>query len=213
MDLTVIQKLAAYSLPIIFAITVHEAAHGYAAKYFGDMTAFHLKRISLNPLRHIDPLGTIILPALLFFLQAGFIFGWAKPVPVNFSNLRNPKKDMLWVALAGPGANLIMAILWTIIYSNQQLVPSIGQNFISVMAVAGIQINIVLMVLNLLPLPPLDGGRVAVSLLPYPWSSKLAGLERYGFFILIFLLATGLLGAILSPLIRISQNIILTIFG
>ena len=213
MDLTIIQKLAAYSLPIIFAITVHEAAHGYAAKYFGDMTAFHLKRISLNPLRHIDPLGTIILPALLFFLQAGFIFGWAKPVPVNFSNLRNPKKDMLWVALAGPGANLIMAIFWTIVYSNQQLVPSIGQNFISVMAVAGIQINIVLMVLNLLPLPPLDGGRVAVSLLPYPWSSKLAGLERYGFFILIFLLATGLLGAILSPLIRISQNIILTIFG
>ena len=213
MDLTIIQKLAAYSLPIIFAITVHEAAHGYAAKYFGDMTAFHLKRISLNPLRHIDPLGTIILPALLFFLQAGFIFGWAKRVPVNFSNLRNPKKDMLWVALAGPGANLIMAILWTIVYSNQQLVPSIGQNFISIMAVAGIQINIVLMVLNLLPLPPLDGGRVAVSLLPYPWSSKLAGLERYGFFILIFLLATGLLGAILSPLIRISQNIILTIFG
>lgn len=213
MDLTIIQKLAAYSLPIIFAITVHEAAHGYAAKYFGDMTAFHLKRISLNPLRHIDPLGTIILPALLFFLQAGFIFGWAKPVPVNFSNLRNPKKDMLWVALAGPGANLIMAILWTIVYSNQQLVPSIGQNFISIMAVAGIQINIVLMVLNLLPLPPLDGGRVAVSLLPYPWSSKLAGLERYGFFILIFLLATGLLGTILSPLIRISQNIILTIFG
>ena len=213
MDLTIIQKLAAYSLPIIFAITVHEAAHGYAAKYFGDMTAFHLKRISLNPLRHIDPLGTIILPALLFFLQVGFIFGWAKPVPVNFSNLRNPKKDMLWVALAGPGANLIMAILWTIVYSNQQLVPSMGQNFISVMAVAGIQINIVLMVLNLLPLPPLDGGRVAVSLLPYPWSSKLAGLERYGFFILIFLLATGLLGAILSPLIRISQNIILTIFG
>ncbi len=213
MDLTIIQKLAAYSLPIIFAITIHEAAHGYAAKYFGDMTAFHLKRISLNPLRHIDPLGTIILPASLFFLQAGFIFGWAKPVPVNFSNLRNPKKDMLWVALAGPGANLIMAILWTIVYSNQQLVPSLGQNFISVMAVAGIQINIVLMVLNLLPLPPLDGGRVAVSLLPYPWSSKLAGLERYGFFILIFLLATGLLGAILSPLIRISQNIILTIFG
>ena len=123
------------------------------------------------------------------------------------------KKNMLWVALAGPGANLLMAIFWTIVYSNQQLIPSIGQNFISVMAVAGIQINIVLMVLNLLPLPPLDGGRVAVSLLPYPWSSKLAGLERYGFFILIFLLATGLLGAILSPLIRVSQNIILTIFG
>jgi len=213
MDLTIIQKFAAYSLPIVFAITVHEAAHGYAAKYFGDMTAFHLKRISLNPLRHIDPLGTIILPVALFFLQAGFIFGWAKPVPVNFSNLRNPKKDMIWVALAGPGANLLMAIFWTIVYSNQLLFPSIGQSFVGVMAVAGIQINIVLMVLNLLPLPPLDGGRVAVGLLPYPWASKLAGLERYGFFILIFLLATGLLGAILSPLIRISQSIISTIFG
>jgi len=213
MDLTIIQKFAAYSLPIIFAITVHEAAHGYAAKYFGDMTAFHLKRISLNPLRHIDPLGTIILPVALFFLQAGFIFGWAKPVPVNFSNLRNPKKDMIWVALAGPGANLLMAIFWTIVYSNQLLFPSIGQSFVGVMAVAGIQINIVLMALNLLPLPPLDGGRVAVGLLPYPWASKLAGLERYGFFILIFLLATGLLGAILSPLIRISQSIISTIFG
>lgn len=213
MDLTIIQKFAAYSLPIIFAITVHEAAHGYAAKYFGDMTAFHLKRISLNPIRHIDPMGTIFLPALLFFLQAGFIFGWAKPVPVNFSNLRNPKKDMLWVALAGPGANLIMAIFWTIIYSNQLFFPNMAQSFIGVMAIAGIQINIVLMVLNLLPLPPLDGGRVAVSLLPYPWSGKLAGLERYGFFILIFLLATGILGAILSPLIRVSQNVILTIFG
>lgn len=213
MDLTIIQKFAAYSLPIIFAITVHEAAHGYAAKYFGDMTAFHLKRISLNPIRHIDPMGTIVLPALLFFLQAGFIFGWAKPVPVNFSNLRNPKKNMLWVALAGPGANLIMAIFWTIIYSNQLFFPNMAQSFIGVMAIAGIQINIVLMVLNLLPLPPLDGGRVAVSLLPYPWSGKLAGLERYGFFILIFLLATGILGAILSPLIRVSQNVILTIFG
>ena len=213
MDLTIIQKFAAYSLPIIFAITVHEAAHGYAAKYFGDMTAFHLKRISLNPIRHIDPMGTIVLPALLFFLQAGFIFGWAKPVPVNFSNLRNPKKDMLWVALAGPGANLIMAIFWTIIYSNQLFFPNMAQSFIGVMAIAGIQINIVLMVLNLLPLPPLDGGRVAVSLLPYPWSGKLAGLERYGFFILIFLLATGILGAILSPLISVSQNVILTIFG
>ena len=213
MDLTIIQKFAAYSLPIIFAITVHEAAHGYAAKYFGDMTAFHLKRISLNPIRHIDPMGTIVLPALLFFLQAGFIFGWAKPVPVNFSNLRNPKKDMLWVALAGPGANLIMAIFWTIIYSNQLFFPNMAQSFIGVMAIAGIQINIVLMVLNLLPLPPLDGGRVAVSLLPYPWSGKLAGLERYGFLFLIFLLATGILGAILSPLIRVSQNVILTIFG
>ena len=212
MDNINIQQFSAALIPIIFAITVHEAAHGYAAKYFGDMTAFHLKRITLNPLRHIDPIGTIALPIILYSL-GGFVFGWAKPVPVNFSNLRNPKKDMVWVALAGPGVNLIMAIFWTIIYANFLLFPNVGQEFIFEMARWGISINVVLMVLNLLPLPPLDGGRVAVGLLPYPWSSKLAGLERYGFFILIFLLATGLLGAILSPLIRISQNIILTIFG
>jgi Zn-dependent protease len=212
MDNINIQQFSAALIPIIFAITVHEAAHGYAAKYFGDMTAFHLKRITLNPLRHIDPIGTIALPIILYSL-GGFVFGWAKPVPVNFSNLRNPKKDMVWVALAGPGVNLIMAMFWTIIYTNFLLFPNVGQEFIFEMARWGISINVVLMVLNLLPLPPLDGGRVAVGLLPYPWSSKLAGLERYGFFILIFLLATGLLGAILSPLIRISQNIILTIFG
>ena len=206
------QQFSAALIPIIFAITVHEAAHGYAAKYFGDMTAFHLKRITLNPLKHIDPIGTIALPIILYSL-GGFVFGWAKPVPVNFSNLRNPKKDMVWVALAGPGVNLIMAIFWTIIYANSLLFPSVGQEFIFEMAGWGIRINVILMVLNLLPLPPLDGGRVAVGLLPYPWSSKLAGLERYGFFILIFLLATGLLGMILSPLIRISQNIILAIFG
>tara|TARA_B110000444_G_C18730316_1_gene542999 strand:- start:78 stop:716 length:639 start_codon:yes stop_codon:yes gene_type:complete len=212
MDNINIQQFSAALIPIIFAITVHEAAHGYAAKYFGDMTAFHLKRITLNPLKHIDPIGTIALPIILYSL-GGFVFGWAKPVPVNFSNLRNPKKDMVWVALAGPGVNLIMAIFWTIIYTNSLLFPSVGQEFIFEMAGWGIRINVILMVLNLLPLPPLDGGRVAVGLLPYPWSSKLAGLERYGFFILIFLLATGLLGMILSPLIRISQNIILAIFG
>ena len=212
MDNINIQQFSAALIPIIFAITVHEAAHGYAAKYFGDMTAFHLKRITLNPLKHIDPIGTIALPIILYSL-GGFVFGGAKPVPVNFSNLRNPKKDMVWVALAGPGVNLIMAIFWTIIYANSLLFPSVGQEFIFEMAGWGIRINVILMVLNLLPLPPLDGGRVAVGLLPYPWSSKLAGLERYGFFILIFLLATGLLGMILSPLIRISQNIILAIFG
>ena len=212
MDNINIQQFSAALIPIIFAITVHEAAHGYAAKYFGDMTAFHLKRITLNPLRHIDPIGTIALPIILYSL-GGFVFGWAKPVPVNFSNLRNPKKDMVWVALAGPGVNLIMAIFWTIIYTNFLLFPNVGQEFIFEMARWGISINVVLMVLNLLPLPPLDGGRVAVGLLPYPWSSKLAGLERYGFFILIFLLATGLLGAILFPLINVSEGIIFAIFG
>lgn len=213
MELTIIQKIAAYALPIIFAITVHEAAHGYVAKYFGDMTAFFQNRITLNPIPHIDLVGTILIPGLLFISSAGFIFGWAKPVPVIFSNLRNPKKDMLWVALAGPAANLLMAIFWTIIFSKQHFFPQNAQNFLSVMSLAGIQINIVLMVLNLLPIPPLDGGRVAVSLLPYPLSNKLAGLERYGFFIILFMLISGILGAILSPLISTSQKIIFGIFA
>ena len=207
MELTIIQKIAAYALPIIFAITVHEAAHGYVAKYFGDMTAFFQNRITLNPIKHIDLVGTILIPGLLFISSAGFIFGWAKPVPVIFSNL------MLWVALAGPAANLLMAIFWTIIFSKQHFFPQNAQNFLSVMSLAGIQINIVLMVLNLLPIPPLDGGRVAVSLLPYPLSNKLAGLERYGFFIILFMLISGILGAILSPLISTSQKIIFGIFA
>lgn len=213
MELTIIQQITAYALPIIFAITVHEAAHGYVAKYFGDMTAFFQNRITLNPIKHIDLVGTILIPGLLFISSAGFIFGWAKPVPVIFSNLRNPKKDMLWVALAGPAANLLMAIFWTIIFSKQHFFPQNAQNFLSVMSLAGIQINIVLMVLNLLPIPPLDGGRVAVSLLPYPLSNKLAGLERYGFFIILFMLISGILGAILSPLISTSQKIIFSIFA
>ena len=200
-------------MPVIFAITVHEAAHGYVARYFGDMTAHYLNRITLNPIRHIDPMGTILLPALLFIMSSPFLFGWAKPVPVNFSNLRNPKKNMLWVALAGPASNLLMAIFWTIILVRIDLFPAQAELFLRVMSLAGIQINIVLMVLNLLPLPPLDGGRVAVSLLPYPWSNKLAGIERYGFFILIFLLFSGLLSGILTPLINISTSIIFSIFG
>ena len=211
-ELTIIQKITAYALPIIFAITVHEAAHGYAARYFGDMTAHYLGRISLNPLKHIDPVGTIILPALTVML-GGILFGWAKPVPVNFSNLRNPKKNMMWVALAGPLSNLLMAIFWTFIYARLQLFPDSSIFFLQVMALAGIQINLILMVLNMLPIPPLDGGRVAVSLLPYPWSSYIENLERYGLFIIIFLLFSGVLGSILFPLINISKSIIFTIFG
>ena len=212
MELNIIQKICAYALPIIFAITVHEAAHGYAARYFGDMTAYYLKRITLNPIKHIDPIGTILLPALTVML-GGILFGWAKPVPVNFSNLRNPKKDMMWVALAGPASNLIMAIFWTIILVRINLFPEQAELFLRVMCLAGIQINIILMVLNMLPLPPLDGGRVAVSLLPYPWSGYLAGLERYGLIILIFLLFSGVLGKILFPLVNLSQSIIFGIFG
>ena len=203
--------IIAYAIPIIFAITVHEAAHGYAAKYFGDLTAQYLGRITLNPLKHIDPIGTIILPALL--ASSGFIFGWAKPVPVNFSNLRNPKKNMMWVALAGPFSNLLMAIFWAFIYARLQLFPDSSILFLELMARVGIQINLVLMILNMLPIPPLDGGKVAVSLLPYPWSSHLENLERYGLFIIIFLLISGVLGNILDPLIYISKSIIFTIFG
>ena len=212
MELSIVQKISAYALPILFAITVHEAAHGYVARYFGDMTAHYMNRISLNPIRHIDPLGTIIFPALTLML-GGILFGCAKPVPVNFSNLNNPKKDMFWVALAGPAANFFIAIFWTILLARINLFPDDAELFMRVMCLAGIQINIVLMVLNLLPIPPLDGGRIAVSVLPYPWSSYIAGLERYGFFILIFLLITGLLGQILMPLVMFSQSIIFGIFG
>ena len=211
-ELTIIQKIAAYALPIIFAITVHEAAHGYAARYFGDMTAHYLGRISLNPLKHIDPVGTIILPALTVML-GGILFGWAKPVPVNFNNLRNPKKNMLWVALAGPFSNLLMAIFWTFLFARLQFFPDNSIFFLSAMALAGIQINLILMVLNMLPIPPLDGGRVAVSLLPYPWSSYVENLERYGLFIIIFLLFSGVLGNILFPLINSSKSIIFSIFS
>ena len=211
-DFTIVQKIIIWAIPVIFAITAHEVAHGWVAMKLGDRTAQMMGRLTLNPIKHIDPVGTILIPAVLL-VMGGFIFGWAKPVPVIFSNLRNPKKDMLWVALAGPAANLLMAIFWTIIFSKQHFFPQNAQNFLSVMSLAGIQINIVLMVLNLLPIPPLDGGRVAVSLLPYPLSNKLAGLERYGFFIILFMLISGILGAILSPLISTSQKIIFSIFA
>jgi len=168
MELTAIQKVTVYALPIIFAITVHEAAHGYAAKHFGDLTAYNQNRISLNPLRHIDPIGTIVLPALTVLL-GGVLFGWAKPVPVNFMNLRHPKKDMLWVAAAGPLSNLIMAIFWTILFGRSAYFPESMSLFVQQMGIAGISINLSLMVLNLIPLPPLDGGRIAVSLLPIIW--------------------------------------------
>ena len=216
MELTVIQKIAVFALPVLFAITVHEAAHGYVANYFGDSTARVLGRITLNPLKHIDPIGTLLLPALTIML-GGILFGWAKPVPVNFANLRNPKKDMLWVAAAGPASNLIMAIFWAILLNfvndptpTQALT---GANyFLTEMSWAGISINLVLMVLNLLPLPPLDGGRIAISLLPNHLANQLSSVEKYGFFILIALMFTGILGKIISPFIQIFTAIILRVF-
>ena len=212
MELSPIQYFTISIIPVLLAITVHEAAHGYAAKHFGDKTAYFLGRITLNPIKHIDPVGTVVIPGMLLLLSAPFLFGWAKPVPVNFSNLNNPKKDMMWVALAGPASNLAMAIIWAIVLG---LFKSSGASyalFIIGMAQVGIMINLVLMLLNLLPIPPLDGGRIAVSLLPSPWSYKLASLERYGMFILIFLIVSGLLSAILLPLLRFFQGTLIGIF-
>ena len=212
MELSPIQYFTISIIPVLLAITVHEAAHGYAAKHFGDKTAYFLGRITLNPIKHIDPVGTVVIPGMLLLLSAPFLFGWAKPLPVNFSNLNNPKKDMMWVALAGPASNLVMAIIWAIILG---LFKSSGASyalFVIGMAQVGIMINLVLMLLNLLPIPPLDGGRMAVSLLPSPWSYKLASIERYGMFILIFLIVSGLLSAILLPLLRFFQGTLIGIF-
>jgi Zn-dependent protease len=210
---SIVQTIAIYALPVIFAITLHEAAHGYVAKHFGDLTAYAQGRVSLNPVRHIDPIGTILLP-LATLLLGGILFGWAKPVPVNFSALRRPKQDMLWVALAGPGANLFMALLWGLVI---RLGLAMSETDLArpmiLMGEAGIKINIVLMVLNLLPLPPLDGGRIAVSLLPLRMAQSFAKIEPYGFMILLLLLLTGVLGAIIGPFIAIGIRMVAWFFG
>jgi Zn-dependent protease len=207
-----IQTISIAAIPILFAITLHEAAHGYAARHFGDMTAYQQGRISLNPLRHIDPVGTILLP-LLTFLFGGILFGWAKPVPVNFAALRKPKQDMLWVALAGPTANLLMAVFWALL---AKMAWSFPENYFAAplreMALMGIRINVILLVLNLLPLPPLDGGRVAISLLPQRQAYKLAQIEPYGIFILIFMALTPILGWILNPLVNFVYYVMQLLF-
>lgn len=210
-----VQLIALYAIPAIFAITLHEAAHGYAARYFGDPTAYQAGRISLNPVRHIDPIGTLLIPAVVLFASGGkFAFGWAKPVPVNFGRLRNPKRDMLWVAAAGPGANLFMAVLWALLF---KIVVTMPLNYFSEpalrMAEGGIIINLVLMVLNLFPLPPLDGGRIAVSLLPHRLAYQFARVEPYGMVILMVLLFTGVLGAVMLPVVGSVWLALKFIFG
>jgi len=215
MDLAlIIQTVTLYAIPVLFAITLHEAAHGYVARHFGDPTAWMEGRITLNPLKHIDPVGTVVVPLLILLVSTGgFLFGWAKPVPVNFGNLRNPKRDMLWVAAAGPGVNLAMALGWAALMKLSWEMP---MNYFSMpmaeMAKTGILINVSLMVLNLLPLPPLDGGRIAVSLLPHRAAWRFAQLERWGFPILLVLLFTGILGDVMRPLMSVVLRLIATIF-
>ncbi|MEZ5627114.1 site-2 protease family protein [Denitromonas sp.] len=214
-----ISTVAIWALPVILAITLHEAAHGYVARYFGDPTADLAGRISLNPLRHIDPVGTILVPGAILLMSTlagagGMLFGWAKPVPVSFGRLRNPKADMLWVAAAGPGANLLMALGWGALLKVALVAPESAYTLpMAQMADAGIQINLILMLLNLLPIPPLDGGRIAVSLLPAGLAWKFARLEPYGFPILIVLLISGVLGRILGPLIGLFSYFLAVIFG
>lgn len=201
-----IYLLAVNAIPLVLAITLHEAAHGYAARAFGDRTAEMLGRTSLNPIKHIDPVGTLAVPALTVLI-GGFFFGWAKPVPVNMRNLRNPKPDMIWVAAAGPAANLVMAIGWAIVFKLSE------GTAVDAIARAGIAWNIGLMVLNLLPILPLDGGRILAGLLPGPLSYQYSRLEPYGLFILLGLMAVGLLSVILKPLFGMAYSVVGTLVG
>jgi Zn-dependent protease len=210
-----VRLVALYAIPGIFAITLHEAAHGYAARHFGDLTAYQAGRITLNPIRHIDLMGTIVIPILILIASQGkFAFGWAKPVPVDFGRLHNPKRDMLWVAAAGPGANLLMAILWTLVIKVMQGVPpNYFTEPIALMARGGIIINAVLMVLNLFPLPPLDGGRIAVSLLPHRLAYRFSRIEPYGMIILIVLMFLGVLNVVMLPFVSAFIAVLASVFN
>jgi len=207
-----IQAIAVYALPVLFAITLHEAAHGYVARMFGDPTAAQAGRITLNPVRHIDPVGTILVPLGILLATklmggAGMLFGWAKPVPVDFGRLRRPKRDMLWVAAAGPAANLLMAILWAL---SLRLLFEAGtsESFWFQMAIAGVQVNLVLMALNLLPILPLDGGRILFSLLPQRMAWQYSRIEPYGIVIVVVLLVSGVLWTLLEPVLALGRGIV-----
>ena len=217
MDLS-LATIVLWAVPVVFAITLHEAAHGYVARRFGDQTAYMLGRVTLNPLKHIDPIGTIAVPGFLIAMSLLtkaplFIFGWAKPVPVQFANLRNPKRDMFWVASAGPMANLVMAIGWGFLLRVVSPDGATGDAGLALMAKVGVWVNLMLMALNLLPILPLDGGRVAVSLLPHRIASAYARLEPYGFVLVIVLLVTGVLGDLMEPILRLGMYAVATITG
>ncbi|MFT0851847.1 site-2 protease family protein [Achromobacter sp. F4_2707] len=208
-----IQTITVYALPVLFGITLHEAAHGYVARMFGDPTAWQAGRISLNPIRHVDPIGTIVVPLVLLFSTklmggSGLLFGWAKPVPVDWSRLRNPKRDMAWVALAGPASNLVMAIIWAISLRLLAEAGASASDFWARMAIAGVQVNLILMALNLVPLPPLDGGRIVCSILPNGLAYQYSRIEPYGILILILLMVTGMLWFFLTPFLLFGQTII-----
>jgi Zn-dependent protease len=205
-----VQTIAIFALPVILAITLHEAAHGYVARHFGDMTAYAQGRVSLNPLRHIDLVGTIVVPLLILLVSRGlFLFGWAKPVPVNYSALRNPKRHMAWVAAAGPAANLAMSLAWAMLLKLALVLPpSIFSVPMSAMARAGILINLVFMFLNLLPILPLDGGRIVASLLPGRASWQYAKLEPWGLPLLLLMLVTHVLDFVLGPLVNVGVSLI-----
>ena len=204
-----IQTVLIYALPVLFAITVHEAAHGYAARHFGDNTAYMLGRITLNPVKHIDPIGTILMPILLYFATSGaFLFGYAKPVPVNFGHLRNPKRDMVWVALAGPASNFVQAIFWAVVMITL-VGTGVEERFFLEMARAGVLVNLVMWAFNLFPVPPLDGGRILVGLLPWKQAQMVSRLEPYGFFIVMGLVIFGVVGTIwLRPLMSFGYTVI-----
>ena len=204
-----IQTVAIYALPVLFAITIHEAAHGYAARHFGDNTAYAQGRITLNPLKHIDPVGTILMPLMLYFATSGaFLFGYAKPVPVNFGALRNPKRDMIWVALAGPASNFAQAIFWALMLVGLAAM-AIQEPFFVKMAQAGILVNLVMWAFNLFPLPPLDGGRILVGLLPWKQAQMVSRLEPWGFFIVMALVLVGVVGTFwLRPLMTFGYGLI-----
>jgi Zn-dependent protease len=218
-ETNVVQVIAIYALPVILAITLHEASHGYVALRFGDTTAFAAGRVSLNPIRHIDLIGTIVFPLALLAIAkllggGALLFGWAKPVPVNFANLRNPKRDMLWVAAAGPLSNLAMALLWALALKIGLSMPGsyVGVP-LALMGAAGVFVNVIFIVLNLLPLPPLDGGRMLVSVLPHRLARGVSRIEPYGFAILIVLLVTGVLNVVLWPLIGTVTSLVAGAFG